>query len=559
MPLLASMSFLPESLLKCEMPVNASIDLYTAMCEFDLLGLKFSKQWCSDMLLACRDPLDELPTSPDLKEAFGSELKVYLRAKSLFDLEEYERVSFLLQDTTSKGCLLLNYYAQYLLLSKKSMMRSFEKVASSMDSQYSKFISLRNQLQKTLCDDDFYTCFIRACVARCLKLNKEAIEYFIKAVTFQPHLWSAWIELATLVSSRYQLKYLKLPNHWVRNLFFAHCLNELQCSEDALLIYDELIKAKFEPTCSYIQEKRVSALWNAKGSAGSEVAKEAYLNLRKTDPYNLDFIDQFSNLLFVIYDRPALSLLAQQCFAVNPYRHETCCVLGNYYSIIKEHCKAVHYYLQALKVNPYYVFAWTLAGHECMELKSYSSAVLAYRKAVELDSKEYRAWYGLGQTYEIMKMPKYALYYYMKAHEIRPLDARFLVALGDVYSKIGSNSDSRRCYWKAYCVGDCENIALTRLATIYRILGNDEAVVRIYLRYLEDVKSCVASSDQDEICEALRYLGQYYERHDDLTGLEAVLRWALDATKYPNHSATISPVISQLTAVTTNELRHVDS
>ena len=130
---------------------------------------------------------------------------------------------------------------------------------------------------------------------------------------------------------------------------------------------------------------------------------------------------------------------------IDKYRPETCCVIGNYYSVrapgtrgachgvgthsraslacaragkprgkaqrrgltpcllrararldqLKaEHEKAVLYFRRALKLNRHFLSAWTLMGHEYVELKNTAAAVDAYRHAVDINPKDYRAWYA---------------------------------------------------------------------------------------------------------------------------------------------------------------------
>ena len=80
------------------------------------------------------------------------------------------------------------------------------------------------------------------------------------------------------------------------------------------------------------------------------------------------------------------------------YRPETCCVIGNYYSLKAEHEKAVTYFRRALKLNRHFLSAWTLMGHEFVELKNTAAAVDAYRHAVDINPKDYRAWYGASES-----------------------------------------------------------------------------------------------------------------------------------------------------------------
>jgi hypothetical protein len=47
-------------------------------------------------------------------------------------------------------------------------------------------------------------------------------------VTAYPLNWSAWMDLAALVTTREVLDALQLPEHWAQQLFRAHVMLELQ-------------------------------------------------------------------------------------------------------------------------------------------------------------------------------------------------------------------------------------------------------------------------------------------------------------------------------------------
>jgi anaphase-promoting complex subunit 8 len=96
----------------------------------------------------------------------------------------------------------------------------------------------------------------------------------------------------------------------------------------------------------------------------------------------LDSLDVFSNVLFVTDNRARLSFLAHSCAMTDNYRPETCCIIGNYYSMKAEHDKAVTYFRRALRFNRSYASAWTLLGHEYLEMKNTYAAVESYRRAV---------------------------------------------------------------------------------------------------------------------------------------------------------------------------------
>lgn len=215
----------------------------------------------------------------------------------------------------------------------------------------------------------------------------------------------------------------------------------------------------------------------------------------------------YSNLLFVREQKTEMAHLAHKAVEINKYRPETCCVIGNYYSIRGEHQKAILYFQRALKLNPKYLSAWTLMGHEFMELKNTNAAIQSYRQAVEVNRRDFRAWYGLGQAYEIIKMPFYGLYYYKTATQLRPYDSRMLVALGETYEKLTKNANALKCYQKACNVGDIEGYAMLKLGNLYEKINDRVHAVEAYQNYVQDERS---SSEKVSLINAYLYLANYF-------------------------------------------------
>lgn len=65
-----------------------------------------------------------------------------------------------------------------------------------------------------------------------------------------------------------------------------------------------------------------------------------------------------------------LARLAEHVQHIAPYRPETACIVGNYYSLRGEHERALASFIQALKFNRRYLSAWLLLGYEFAELKN---------------------------------------------------------------------------------------------------------------------------------------------------------------------------------------------
>ena len=226
-----------------------------------------------------------------------------------------------------------------------------------------------------------------------------------------------------------------------------------------------------------------------------------------------------------------LAHLAHMTNMIDKYRTETCCVIGNYYSLRSQHEKAVVYFQRALKLNPGYLSALTLMGHEYMEMKNTNAAIQSYRQAIEVNRRDYRAWYGLGQTYEILKMPFYCLYYYKQAQELRPSDSRMLVALGESYEKLDKIQDAMKCFWKAHCVGDIEGgIALLRLARLYDRTNDTDQAAAAYNQYIAETEG-QGISDRDEQSNAYKYLARYYLNQDMLADAHDC---AMKCTEFPD-------------------------
>lgn len=108
-----------------------------------------------------------------------------------------------------------------------------------------------------------------------------------------------------------------------------------------------------------------------------------------------DSPNSYSNVLYVRGAKPKLAYLAHRVSKTDRFRPESCCIVGNYYSMRKcfgwdvarggiwahnalaggEHSKAVSYFMRALRLNPSFLSAWTLMGHEYMELSNAVAAV----------------------------------------------------------------------------------------------------------------------------------------------------------------------------------------
>lgn len=239
--------------------------------------------------------------------------------------------------------------------------------------------------------------------------------------------------------------------------------------------------------------------------------------------------------------RPQLAFIAQLATATDKFRPETCCVVGNYYSLKSEHEKAVMYFRRALTLDRNFLSAWTLMGHEYIEMKNTHAAIESYRRAVDVNRKDYRAWYGLGQAYEVLDMSFYALFYYQRAAALRPYDPKMWQAVGSCYAKMGRVEQSIKALKRAlvagsyYEPGDSQGgpgrkildpETLYQIATLYERLEDEEEAAAYMELTLQQESGEVIRQDADDDSDAetesgdetgrsRRHRGKLYDDEDE--------------------------------------------
>ncbi len=336
------------------------------------------------------------------------------------------------------------------------------------------------------------------------KNKKEAMEWFIRSVHRFPMNWGCWLEMTMLVSRVDELNKIapRLPQNIVSFIFHLHASLELYQQGHNLANSVEQLLSIF-PNSSFLLTCNAMLSYHSKDLIAAEKHFSALL---AQHPFRLDSLDHYSNILYVLNLRPKLAFLAHLCSSLDKFRAETCVVIGNYYSLMSAHEKAVQYFRRALALDRSCLSAWTLMGHEYVELKNTHAAIESYRRAVDVNRRDYRAWYGLGQTYEVLESHTYALFYYRKAAGLRPWDGKMWMAVGSCLQKIGRGRDSIKALKRALkaessyessgggggrggpVAGYMDPEVLLQIAQIYEELGEHE-----------DAKSymelCVAQED----------------------------------------------------------------
>ena len=278
-----------------------------------------------------------------------------------------------------------------------------------------------------------------------------AKQWLIRSVNLNYYNWSAWLELASLINSPDELQAVgqHLPKNIMTFLFLIYCNQEL--FQQTPEVYNTLAQTQSVfPSSAWLTQQRALLHYHARDH---DTAMQLFDKLLTTDPHRLDGMEIYSNLLYVLPNRPKLATLASMASETDKFRPETNCILGNYYSLISEHEKAVLHFRRALTLDRNFQAAWTLMGHEYIELKNTQAAIESYRRAVDINRKDYRAWYGLGQGYEMLECFSYSLFYYQRAAALCPNDPKMWAAVANAYAKCEKTVNAIQAYKRALAVG----------------------------------------------------------------------------------------------------------
>ena len=389
---------------------------------------------------------------------------------------------------------------------------------------------------------DSYLYFIFGIILKEMYMKSKALDCFIKSVNAEPLMWGSWLEIVYILIDLIQdttqtdthpnilLATIKkfrnnVKQHWMMKIFKSRLQLETLSSQgsftqiefedansdqDTFNIIKEL-SVQF-PHSNYLVSQLAMLFYHQQDF---QQAQDYFEQIKRADPYRLEFLDTYSNILYVREDKAELSKLAHKLHSTDKYRVETCCVIGNYYSLRGEHEKAVLYFKRALSLDPKYLSAWTLMGHEYIEMKNTKAAVNAYRSAVEIQSTDYRAWYGLGQTYEMLDMSDYALYYYSKSCSLRPYDGRMWSALANCYESLEQFEDALKCYQRAFDNRGEQLSALLKMANIYRRISQNDRAVELYLKCLGNTNLEGEDPQADVDQEMLNQLHQQLSSADE--------------------------------------------
>ncbi|MCJ1333535.1 anaphase-promoting complex subunit cdc27 [Thelotrema lepadinum] len=165
-------------------------------------------------------------------------------------------------------------------------------------------------------------------------------------------------------------------------------------------------------------------------------AEKIYIRIRTMAPARLEDLELYSTCLWHLKKDVELSFLAHELVDINRLSPQAWCIVGNSFSLQRDHDQALKCFKRATHLDPKFAYAFTLQGHEHISNEEYDKAMGAYRSAIAAENRHYNAWYGLGKVYE--KQGKYdvAEQHYRTAATINPTNAVLICCIGVVLEKM---------------------------------------------------------------------------------------------------------------------------
>ncbi|KAI1131244.1 TPR-like protein [Nemania abortiva] len=515
-----------------------------------------------------------LNADPDEAALEAKEINKYLLAKSFFDCREYDRCAavFLPESTltgiispkdtnaTPKGkgkgkakatagstkpsngqaipkisqrSLFLSLYAKFLSGEKQKdedaeMVMGPQDLGTCKNKQLTTvsrvlevWFESRKDGDGEIVDGQGWLEYLYGMVLAKEKNEELALYWLVRSVHLFPMNWGCWLEMTSLITRVDDLTRVmsRLPQNIVSFMFHIYTSLELYQHDTNLAnSLDQLLN--IFPSSSFLLTCNALLSYHAKDLVAAE---QAFSHIIAIHPHRLDSLDHYSNILYVMNLRPKLGFLAHLCSNVDKFRPETCVIIGNYYSLLSLHEKAVQYFRRALTLDRTCLSAWTLMGHEYVELKNTHAAIESYRRAVDVNRRDYRAWYGLGQTYEVLEMHAYALWYYKKAAGLRPWDGKMWMAVGSCLQRMGRNQDGIKALKRALLADSYYEAGSSFESAADGMRGDPEILLQIASMYdslgeAEDAKAYMEMCVAQEMGAGGESLGDSIAIHHDSPG-----------------------------------------
>ena len=213
---------------------------------------------------------------------------------------------------------------------------------------------------------------------------------------------------------------------------------------------------------------------------------EKYYNLSiLLDPSYLTGLEYYSSVLWHLKDQYKCCNLAHHCLEQCQFSPETWVVLGNTFSLQKEHETAIKFFIRATQINPAFAYSYTLAGHEYVENENFSEANNCFKKALAFDERQVNAWWGLGNIQLKEQNYSEAVRLFKRCLSINNHSAILHFYLGTAYLQNKDIKNALNYLLNAQKLDPKNPMIQYQVANIYMSQGKNEEALKI-LKNLEE-------------------------------------------------------------------------
>ena len=201
-------------------------------------------------------------------------------------------------------------------------------------------------------------------------------------------------------------------------------------------------------------------------------AEKTFQQLRLLDPYRLEGLEVYSTVLWHMKKEVELSGLAQEAIALDRQSPIAWCIMGNCFSLQKEHETALRFFQRSLQLDPTFTYAYTLCGHEYFANEDFDKGLTCYRNAIRLNPRHYNAWFGSGHIY--FRQEKYGMaeYHFRRAQLINPSSSVLKCYLGMALHKVKRTGEAIQTLKQAVSLDPKNPLARFEYASVLASVGD---------------------------------------------------------------------------------------
>jgi anaphase-promoting complex subunit 3 len=222
---------------------------------------------------------------------------------------------------------------------------------------------------------------------------------------------------------------------------------------------------------------------NQEGRAYFEMAdyKNAQRSLelmQRLEPHRMKGLDLLSTVFWQLKKDVEIAHLAQTAVDFDRLCPEAWCVVGNCFSLQKEHETALVFFGRSIQLDPSFTYTHTLSGYEYMANEDFDKAIACFRNAVRIDERHYNAWYGLGAIYHRQEKYDLAEYHFQRAVTINSQSSVLRCNLGMSQYSNGKAMQALDTLAEAFRLDPHNPQARFQRATIYVALNRPEEALK---------------------------------------------------------------------------------